>query len=187
MLSCADKGVAGFQRESPWSTVWWLWFYTEMLLYFIMLPYHFYWLSMCVLFSLSQALFVCLQKLLYFKLWLQPQKGSPGGSAVKNPPAMQETQKTIPVLGRSPGGRHGNPLQYSCLENPMDRGVCRARVHGVATEARKHSKSKKWGATALNSRIMSGREPFQYKPRQNSLNSNLIRRVLSSTKDAKSR
>ena len=33
--------------------------------------------------------------------------------------------------GRSPGGRHGNPLQYSCLENPMDRGTWRAAVHGV--------------------------------------------------------
>ena len=39
---------------------------------------------------------------------------------------------SIPGLGRSPGGRHGNPLQYSCLENPMDRGACWAIVHGVA-------------------------------------------------------
>ena len=37
----------------------------------------------------------------------------------------------IPELGRSPGGGHGNPLQYSCLENPMDRGAWRATVHGV--------------------------------------------------------
>ena len=35
-------------------------------------------------------------------------------------------------LGRSPGGGHGNPLQYSCLENPMDRGAWRAIVHRVA-------------------------------------------------------
>ena len=43
----------------------------------------------------------------------------------------------IPGLGRSPGGRYDNPLQYSCLENPMDRGVWQAAVHGVAdtTEA----------------------------------------------------
>ena len=34
--------------------------------------------------------------------------------------------------GRSPGGGHGNPHQYSCLENPMDRGTCLATVHGVA-------------------------------------------------------
>ena len=38
----------------------------------------------------------------------------------------------IPEWERSPGGGHGNPLQYSCLENPMDRGVWRVRVHGVA-------------------------------------------------------
>ena len=38
----------------------------------------------------------------------------------------------IPGLGRSPGGRHGNPLQYSCLENPMARGAWWASVRGVA-------------------------------------------------------
>ena len=48
----------------------------------------------------------------------------PGGSAVKNPPAMQEPQETMfsPWVGKSPG-EHGNPLQYSCLENPIDRGA----------------------------------------------------------------
>ena len=40
-------------------------------------------------------------------------------------------QGLIPGLGRSPGGGHGNPLQYSCLENPMDRGAWWATVHGV--------------------------------------------------------
>ena len=50
---------------------------------------------------------------------------------------MQETARNvgdtglIPGLGRSPGGGHGNPLQCSCLENPMDRGACKATVHGV--------------------------------------------------------
>ena len=39
---------------------------------------------------------------------------------------------SITVLGRSPGEGHGNPLQYSCLENPMDRGARWATVHGVA-------------------------------------------------------
>ena len=39
---------------------------------------------------------------------------------------------SIPGSGRSPGGGHGNPLQYSCLENPMDRGAWRATVHRVA-------------------------------------------------------
>ena len=39
---------------------------------------------------------------------------------------------SIPGLGRSPGEGNGNPLQYSCLENPMDRGAWQATVHGVA-------------------------------------------------------
>ena len=43
--------------------------------------------------------------------------------AVKNPPANAGDVSLIPGLGRSPGGGHGNPLQCSCLENPMDRGA----------------------------------------------------------------
>ena len=43
---------------------------------------------------------------------------------------MQEMQE-IPGLGKSPGEENGNPLQYSCLENPMDRGAWGATVHGV--------------------------------------------------------
>ena len=53
---------------------------------------------------------------------------------VKNPPASAEDTRdtgSIPELGRSPGGGHGNSLQYSCLENLMDRGVWQATVHGV--------------------------------------------------------
>ena len=53
---------------------------------------------------------------------------------VKNPPANAGDVRdpgSIPGSGRSPGGGHGNPLQYSCLENPMDRGDWRATVHGV--------------------------------------------------------
>ena len=53
---------------------------------------------------------------------------------VKNPPANAEDATdagSIPGSGRSPGGGHGNPLQYSCLENPMDRGVWWATVHRV--------------------------------------------------------
>ena len=49
---------------------------------------------------------------------------------VKNSPAMKEMW--IQSLGRSPGGGNGNSLQYSYLENPMDRGDWRATVHGVA-------------------------------------------------------
>ena len=54
-----------------------------------------------------------------------------GGSVVKNPPANARDVGSIPGLGRSPGGEHGNPLQYSCLENPMDRGAWQATVHEV--------------------------------------------------------
>ena len=50
---------------------------------------------------------------------------------VKNMPVMQETWVQS-GLGRSPGRGHGNPLQYSRLENPMDRGAWWATVHGVA-------------------------------------------------------
>ena len=55
------------------------------------------------------------------------------GSA--NPPASAGDVRDmglIPGLGRSPGGRHGNLLQYSCLENPRDRGAWWATVHSVA-------------------------------------------------------
>ena len=54
---------------------------------------------------------------------------------VKNLPANAGDIRdvdSVPGLGRSPEGGHGNPFQYSCLENPMDRGVWRATVHTVA-------------------------------------------------------
>ena len=54
---------------------------------------------------------------------------------VKNPPAKAgDTRdvRSIPGSGRSYGGENGNPLQYSCLENPMDRGAWQVMVHGVA-------------------------------------------------------
>ena len=47
----------------------------------------------------------------------------PGGSVVKNLPANAGSAGVIPGSGRSPGGGNGNPLQYSCLENPRDRGA----------------------------------------------------------------
>ena len=53
---------------------------------------------------------------------------------VKNPPASAGDIRdlgSIPALGRSPGGGHDNPLYYSCLENPMDRGAWWATVHRV--------------------------------------------------------
>ena len=55
-----------------------------------------------------------------------------GDSVVENLPANIGDAGLIPELGRSPGGGNGNPLQYSCLENSMDRGAWQATVHGFA-------------------------------------------------------
>ena len=67
---------------------------------------------------------------------------------VKNPPASTgdiRDRGSIPGSGRSPGGGHGNPLQYSCLENPTDRRAWRATVQRVAesdtTEVTQHIQS----------------------------------------------
>ena len=54
--------------------------------------------------------------------------GFPGGAVVRSPPAKQEG--SVPGSGRFPGVGNGNPLQYSCLENSMDRGAWWATVHG---------------------------------------------------------
>ena len=54
---------------------------------------------------------------------------------VKNPPANARDTGSIPRSGRSPGEGNGNPLQYSCLENPIDRGAWQATVYGVIKES----------------------------------------------------
>ena len=57
---------------------------------------------------------------------------------MKNSPANAGDARdmgSIPGSGRSPGERNGNPLQYSCLANPMDRGAWQAIVHGVTEES----------------------------------------------------
>ena len=61
--------------------------------------------------------------------------GSPGGTVVNNLPAnagVAGDPGLIPGLGRSPGEGSGNPLQYSRLKSPMDRGILWATVHGIA-------------------------------------------------------
>ena len=70
---------------------------------------------------------------MFLALFLK-KTGFPGGSVVKNLPTNAEAAEagSIPGLVRSPGEGNGKPLQYSCLENPMDRGNWWARVHGVA-------------------------------------------------------
>ena len=70
--------------------------------------------------------------------WFSRVDGTPASQValvVKNPPANAGDLRdvgSIPGSGRSQGGGYGNPLQYSCLENPMDRGAWQATVHGVA-------------------------------------------------------
>ena len=58
--------------------------------------------------------------------------GFPHGSVGKESACNVGDPGSIPGLGRSPGEGHGHPLQYSCLQNSMDRGAWRATVHGVA-------------------------------------------------------
>ena len=58
--------------------------------------------------------------------------GFPGGAEIKASACNVGDLGSIPGLGRSPGEENGNPLQYSCLEIPMDRGAWWATVHGVA-------------------------------------------------------
>ena len=75
--------------------------------------------------------------------------GFPGGASgkKKSPSAnagnIRDTG-SIPGLWRSPGGGHGNPLQYSCLENPVDRGAWRATVHGGHKEDHKELHITEW-------------------------------------------
>ena len=67
-------------------------------------------------------------------------EGFPGSAVVKNLPANAGDRDTrdvglIPGSGRSPGGGNGNPLQYSCLENSMDRGAWQASLYEIAQSA----------------------------------------------------
>ena len=71
-------------------------------------------------------------------LWAQQHLVANNVSQVKNPPANSGDMRdvgSIPGSGRSPGGGHGNPLQYSCLENLMDRGTWWATVHEITKES----------------------------------------------------
>ena len=61
-------------------------------------------------------------------------QGFPGGSVVKNPPANAGDMGSFPGSGRSSREGNGNPLQYSCLENPIDKGAWWATDHGIAKE-----------------------------------------------------
>ena len=76
------------------------------------------------------------------------QPGFPGGSEVKASASNVKDLASFPGLGRSPGEGNGNPLQYSCLENPMDGGAWWATVHGVAK-----SRTRLSDFTSLQSRL----------------------------------
>ena len=69
---------------------------------------------------------------LIFKQIFTLIQGCAAGTVVKNPPVNVGNMVSAPGLGRSPGEGNGFSLQYSCLENPMDRGAWWATVHGVA-------------------------------------------------------
>ena len=70
-------------------------------------------------------------------------KNFPGGSVVKNLPANAGDADSIPGWVRSPGGGNGNPLQYSYLKNPMDKGAWQATVHGVSeSDMTEHTRVK---------------------------------------------
>ena len=90
-----------------------------------------------------------------WRIWnSETLKGFSGGSVVKNLPANARDTKdvgSIPESGRSPGEGNGNPLQYSCLGNPKDRGAWQATLHGAAksqTRLSEHTQNVKtsgWG------------------------------------------
>ena len=102
---------------------------------------------MSVLFFLSRSSILC---------FLMTKPSFPSGAMVKNPPANAEDARdegSVPGSGGSPGGGHGNPLQYCCLGNPMDRGAWRAAVHGIAkswTPLRTHTHTHTHTHTRLN-------------------------------------
>ena len=70
--------------------------------------------------------------LVWPNLIYSPLSGFPGGSDGKESACSVGNLGLIPGLGRSPGVGNGNPFQYSCLENKIDRGAWQATVHGVA-------------------------------------------------------
>ena len=79
-------------------------------------------------------------KPLFKKGMLSLRQGFPGGSVEKNLPATAGDSDSIPGSGRCPGEGNSNPLQCSCLGNPMERGACWATVHRVAKEPNKTSR-----------------------------------------------
>ena len=89
------------------------------------------------------------------KLWYL-HEGLPGGSMVKNPPANAGdagNSGSIPLLGRSPGEGNGNPLQYSCWENPLEREAWMATVCGLA-----ESETTEHACTLWNGKVIDNKK-----------------------------
>ena len=108
---------------------------------------------------------------------------------VKNPPTNAgdlRDMRSIPGLGGSPGGGHGNPLQYSCLENPMDRGAWWATVHRVAKswqwlkQLSRHARgSSKWKLTVVAVQLCPTLcNPMDYSPPGSSVHGILQTRIV---------
>ena len=92
------------------------------------------------------------------------QRGFPSDSVVKNMPANTEDMGSIPGSRQSPGEGNGKPIQYSCLGNPVDRGVWQVTVHGVT---KNWTWLSNWTATAAKSiSATSAPEPQPYRPPQ---------------------
>ena len=102
-------------------------------IYFHGMRFYFY----CSLFIVSLSL--GLEKLL-----VTGSEGFPGGSGGKESACNAGDVGLIPGSGRSPGGGNGNSLQYSCLENPIDRGVWWAIVHGVTESDTTEVTKQQW-------------------------------------------
>ena len=81
--------------------------------------------------SLQYLFFNILSSIILTQTLTSSILGFPGGSDGKESAYNAEDMGSIPELGRSPGEGNSNPLQYSCLENTMDRGAGWATVHGV--------------------------------------------------------
>ena len=102
------------------------------------------WLTFCEhsvnMFYIHTGVSSALNPYIDFLIFCIDMLGFPDGANDKEPSCQWRRHKdmgSIPRSGRSPGGGHGNPLHYSCLENPMDRGVWQATVHRV-------TKSRTW-------------------------------------------
>ena len=76
-----------------------------------------------------------MEKSTELKQGIRMLRGSPGGSVVENPPGNAGDMGSISRSGKSPGEGNSNPLQYSCLKNPMHTGAWRTTVHGVTKES----------------------------------------------------